>query len=248
MLKRGHLRVIGRKVAYALPSETASSSRSAAASEWEASRQAHGKQLALADELQVFSTELLHRVRNDLQLIHSVACASAKRAEGTQYAADFGRIGRQVLAMSELYNHLLGAGMTGPVDFGEYLGSLCLKIEGAENLAARGIEMRTELQSLPLGLNAVVTLGVVVNELVANAAKHAFHSGGGGVITVRLSADDADGHGSGVLSVSDDGRGLGTVVDQNRGLDLVRKLLWQAGCDLTPDDQGRGTAWRIMLP
>ena len=112
MLERGQIRITERKIVCALPRETASSGRPAAAREWEASRQAHRNQVAATTEKQqVLSTELLHRVRNDLQLIHGVARASARRAEGTQHAADFDGIGRQVLAMAELYNHLLGAGM-----------------------------------------------------------------------------------------------------------------------------------------
>lgn len=187
-------------------------------------------------------------MRNDLQLIHSAARTGARGAAGTKYAADFDVIGRQVLAMAALYNHLLGAGMAATVDFGEYLGSLCTRVEVAENLASRGIQMHTELQSLSLGLNAAVVLGTVVNELVANAAKHAFEDGTRGMITVRLIAGGAHERGVDVLSVCDDGRGLTAASDQSRGLDLVRKLLWQIGCDLARDDLGHGTAWRIELP
>ena len=176
------------------------------------------------------------------------ACACARDAKGTEHAAGFDAIGRQVLSMAALYNHLLGAGMATTVDLGTYLGSLCAMIGAAENLAARQIRIRTELQSVSLELRKAVVLGTVVHELVANAAKHAFGAGAGGMIMVRLAAGGADGRGSGVLSLADNGRGLGSASEQSRGLDLVRRLLWQAGCELARDDQERGTAWRIDLP
>ncbi len=81
MLKRGHIRVIGRKIVYALLHDTVSSGRVTAASEWEASRQAHRNQVvATTEKQQVLSTELLHRVRNDLHLIHITRPASPEPA------------------------------------------------------------------------------------------------------------------------------------------------------------------------
>ncbi len=204
--------------------------------------------MALAEERLVVLTELLHRVRNDLQLVYSAACASARDAIGTEHAAGFDAIGHQVLSMAALYNHLLGAGMATTVDLGKYLETLCAIIGAAENLAARDICIHTELQNVPLGLRAAVVFGTVVNELIANAAKHAFEGGVTGVITVRLITGGVDGRRSGVLSLADDGRGLGAASKQSRGLNLSRKLLGQIGCDLTRIDQERGTAWRIDLP
>lgn len=202
---------------------------------------------ASAEAQQVMMRELLHRVRNDLQLVHSLAARGAGRAADPASAADFDAIARRVLCMSELYDHLLGVGMSGTVDFGEYLQALCVKIRAAEHLQACRITLVTHTQSLFLELDAAVALGTAVNELVANAAEHAFETDAGGVVSVRLTMRAANGGGSGMLTVADNGRGLGVVLPRSRGLDLVRRLVKRAGCELT-HKPGSGTVWHILLP
>jgi len=202
---------------------------------------------ALARGQQVMMQELLHRVRNDLQLVHSLATRSAGRAADTASAADFDAIGRRVLSMAELYDHLLGAGMSDTVDFGEYLHTLCARIRAVEHLQACHITLVTQTQGLFLGLDAAVALGTAVNELVANAAKHAFGPDAGGVVSVRLTTGATNGSGSALLTVADDGCGLGDTSPRSRGLDLVRRLVERVGCELT-HEPGSGTVWHIVLP
>ncbi len=210
-------------------------------------QQAYEDKAALAGAQQVRMQELLHRVRNDLQRVHVLASRSARRAADTESVAGFDAIGRQVLSMAVLYDHLLGVGMASTVDLGEYLDVLCAKIRAAEDFEARHITLTTDMQGLPLALDAAVTLGVVVNELVANAGKHAFADDAGGLITVRLSPNRMDEGGSGLLTIADDGRGLEDPSAHRHGLDLVRKLAKRAGCELTHEHHV-GTVWRIRLP
>ena len=202
---------------------------------------------ASAEAQQVMMRELLHRVRNDLQLVHSLAARGAGQAADPASAADFDAIARRVLCMSELYDHLLGIGMSGTVNFGEYLQALCGKIRAAEHLQACRITLTTYTQSLFLELDAAVALGTAVNELVANAAKHAFETDAGGVISVRLTTRAANEGRPGMLTVADNGCGLGAASARSHGLDLVRRLVKRAGCELT-HEPGSGTVWRIPLP
>lgn len=210
-------------------------------------QQAYEDKAALAGAEQVRLQELLHRVRNDLQRVHVLASRNARRAANTEFAAGFDVIGHQVLSMAALYDHLLGVGIASTVDLGEYLDLLCAKIREAEDFQARHITLTTDMQGLPLALDMAVTLGVVVNELVANAGKHAFAEDAGGVITVRLSPSRVGEDGSGTLTIADDGRGLGDASAHRHGLDLVRRLVKRAGCELTHEHHG-GTVWRIRLP
>lgn len=210
-------------------------------------QQAYEDKAALAATQQVRLRELLHRFRNDLQRVHVLASRNARRAVNTEFAAGFKAIGHHVLSIAALYDHLLGVGMAGTVDLGEYLELLCAKIREAEDFQARHVTLTTDMQGLPLALDTAVTLGVIVNELVANAGKHAFAKDAGGVITVRLSPSRVGEDGSGTLTVADDGRGLGETSAHRHGLDLVRRLVKQAGCELTHEHHG-GTVWRIRLP
>jgi two-component sensor histidine kinase len=192
--------------------------------------------------------EMHHRMRNDLQGICSSLDWEARRAGAVQREG-FGRIIGRVLALAELYDQLLGASMADEVEFGAYLRALCGRIAEAGGLASRSIELRVEAQPLAMPRARALQLAVAVNELVSNAAEHAF-AGRHGRISVGLLAADGAGGGSGggaVLSVSDDGCGFAGPRAGGAGLGFVERLVGQAGATLEREDSG-GTLWRITLP
>jgi two-component sensor histidine kinase len=97
-----------------------------------------------------------------------------------------------------------------------------------------------------LDLDRAVGLGVAVNELVANAAEHAFDDGKLGTINIRLTPADSRTGEPATLIVADDGRGLGKARDGSSGLDLVRALVRRARGRVELAE-GEGTIWRIAL-
>lgn len=207
----------------------------------------HDEQLVEATEdHRVSLQEMQHRVRNDLQGI----CSSLDREKGSPAgAADGGgydRVSRRVLALAGLYDHLLGVRLGRTVDMGDYLGSLCTKIAAAGNLPVRGITLQAEVQPVAMAIDRAGRLAIAVNELVANAAEHAFPSGQPGRITVRLIAPAAGSGGGPVVTVGDDGCGFTGPRPGGAGLGFVDRLVRGAGGVLTRTDGG-GTEWRIAL-
>ncbi|HEY0419588.1 MAG TPA: GAF domain-containing protein [Acetobacteraceae bacterium] len=196
---------------------------------------------ALAGERETMWREMQHRVRNDLQLVGSLAERHMRRA-GPGRTDGFEAIASRVLSFAALYDHLLGAGMARRVDLGDYLRRLCSRIEAAQDLSSRGIALAVETQPAEMGIDAAASLGVVVNELVTNAIRHAF-AAAGGRITVRLVP--GDGTSGAMLSVSDDGRGFDAAAE-GRGLHLARQLVERLGGVLGRSDAA-GTTWCIAM-
>ena len=89
-------------------------------------------------------------------------------------------------------------------------------------------------------------VAIAVNELIANAAEHAFIDGHGGVVTVRLLARD-EATGDLVVIVSDDGCGIAPSRPAGAGLGFVDRLVRSIGGRLTRMG-GAGTTWRVDLP
>jgi two-component sensor histidine kinase len=160
-----------------------------------------------ARDHEVAMPELQHRVRNDLQIIYSVVAGEAGHTTDLAAKTGFERVGGRVLALAEVYNHLLSQRSAVEVDMGAYLRSLCGKIASANDLSARGITLNAETQRLMMPPDRAVRLGIAVNDLVGNAAKYAFPDGTSGRITVGLAAAGANGS-SPVISVADDGCGF----------------------------------------
>jgi len=104
------------------------------------------------------------------------------------------------------------------------------------------LEVDTEPALMPL--DKAVALGVVVNELVTNAAKHAYPPPAEGTIKVQLHRGD----GAYTLQVADGGPGLPSEPSRTGlGMRLVRSLAQQLGATLTVSPPP-GAAFTLRLP
>ncbi len=104
------------------------------------------------------------------------------------------------------------------------------------------------MDDYPFPISVAVPVGLVINELLSNALKHAFEGRDEGKIEVSLTASEG---GRIYLMVSDDGAGLPPGFDINGsktlGLRLVKILAedqLQGNLEVTSDG---GTTFKIMF-
>lgn len=151
--------------------------------------------------------ELQHRVTNNLQMITSLIRLEARSAEGSGSGRGFDRLAGRIEALGLLYGSLAGNSDGTSVDLGVYLSQIASAVMRAH--AVEGIHLNLQVDTWPVSINVAMPAGLVVNELLTNALKHAFAGRDGGTITLH-SLVDADGC---RVTVADDGIGLakGTV-------------------------------------
>ena len=88
------------------------------------------------------------------------------------------------------------------IDLGVYLSRVASAVLQAH--AVEGIRLDLKVDVFPVSVNVAMPTGLVVNELLTNALKHAFVGRAGGTITLH-SLTDADGC---RITIADDGVGL----------------------------------------
>ena len=196
----------------------------------------------LLEERDVLASELQHRVRNNLQLVHGMLIRQIELAEpgGKESIRS---IARRVMSLSNVYDHLLGQGLVQSIDFGAYLRSLCENIENFQEKGPFAIRMICEAEPMTLDLDTVTALGIIITEVTSNSYLHAFPAGPG-TIKVSLSQNEA----SGILKISDDGVGFVPSSESKRhGVGLIKRLMVQASgtASLTADN---GTLWTLTFP
>ncbi|KQV80519.1 histidine kinase dimerization/phosphoacceptor domain -containing protein [Rhizobium sp. Root1220] len=161
-------------------------------------------------EKDVLLRELQHRVKNNLQMITALIRIEARNAQYPDDGARFNRLAGRVDALTILYRSLSDTNAAETVDLGTYVSQIASAVMAAH--AVQGIRLDMKVDTWPVSVNVAMPVGLVVNELMTNALKHAFKGREGGEIVLRCVAD----HTGCRISVSDDGVGLSNPTDWPR--------------------------------
>lgn len=201
---------------------------------------------AALEEKSLLLKELHHRVKNNLNVVVSLLGLQANQIQHPATQDALRDVRARIYSMALVHDTLHQRGTMGGVDGALYLSQLCDRISQSFGLMSGRVHLSHRLTSVQLTLDQATTCGLIVNELVSNAFKHAFPGDRSGQILVVLAvAED----GRRVLVVSDDGVGLPPDW-QNReslGLKLVPGLARQLGGEL--ELQGHaGTLFSLTFP
>lgn len=203
---------------------------------------------ASLEEKESLLKEVHHRVKNNLQLISSLLSLQASRIDDPAVAELFAESRHRVRSMAMVHENLYRAGNFARVPMPAHVGKLCAELARAYGTAARDITLQVEVDDVQLDLDRAVSCGLIINELLSNALKHAFGQQAGGRVQVGLRVVD---EGWCELRVGDDGQGLPPGLEVSRaatlGLQLVDDLVAQLRGTLAV--QGApGTLFRIRFP
>lgn len=191
----------------------------------------------------LLAEELQHRVRNNLQMVSGMLDSYARTTAAGPAREGINLIVRRVTTLAQVYDSLLGVGLSETVDIGGYLRALCGRLPGLQVERSGVVQIVCHAEPVQLGLDAVTALGMGVAELVTNSYKHAFPDRDG-TITVTLAGA---GPGSATLTVGDDGVGYEAEPESIRhGVGLVRRLLERIGGTLDVQS-GNGTLWTLTF-
>lgn len=146
--------------------------------------------------------EIQHRVRNNLQIITTLIRLEARNARSSSAAVPFDRLAGRIEALDMLYRSLSHEGHDSEIDLGIYLSQIASAVMRSH--AVEGIRLDLKVDTYHVSINVAMPAGLVVNELLTNALKHAFHGREGGTITLH---SVVDGNGCRVV-IADDGIGL----------------------------------------
>ncbi len=146
--------------------------------------------------------EIQHRVKNNLQMITALIRIEARNARGRIDTAPFSRLAGRIESIQLLYSTLVEHGTEGEVDLGLYLTEIATSVLRAH--AVEGIRLDLKVDTYPVSVNVAMPTGLVINELLTNALKHAFVGRDGGTIMVHSLSDGAGCR----IIIADDGVGL----------------------------------------
>jgi PAS domain S-box-containing protein len=199
-------------------------------------------------EKEVLVKEVHHRVKNNLQIISSLLRLQARRFPSPEGRAVFADSQTRVQSIALVHEKLYRSKDLAHVAFDDYVRELVRTLLSAHDGERRGIAATTDIDPLNLSVDVAMPCGLLVNELVTNALKHAFPDGRPG--TVRIALRSVGEH-EVELAVADDGVGLPAEIEprtaQSLGLELVATFAHQLGGELAVT-RGSGTRFAVRFP
>ncbi len=198
-------------------------------------------------EKEVLLKEIHHRVKNNLQVIASLlglqSGALANEASKEAFEESRNRVKSMALVHETLYQ---SPGLS-TIDFDAYIRRLAKDLFRSFGVDEDRIRLHVDIGPIPLDVDSAIHAGLLVNELLSNALKHAFPGDLGGEIFVGLKEKDAN---TITLTVADTGTGFMGAFDPKTtptlGLHLVNTLVSQLSGVMTMAQDG-GTRYTIDI-
>jgi two-component sensor histidine kinase len=204
------------------------------------------EQERLLDQNKILAEELQHRVRNNMQLVYGMLSKQVTDTPDEAGQRGIRAIARRVTTLAQVYDHLLGNGITRTTDFGTYAVSLCRSLAEIQGVPDSAVTLACDGTQVMLDLDAVTALGIILAELVTNSYDHAFPDGTGS-ITVAVRAPVGD-DSMATMTILDSGPGFDPKVENKRhGLGLVRRLAEQIRGTVSLDSR-HCTFWTVRFP
>jgi len=212
---------------------------------------------ARAERRSLLLRELQHRGKNNLALVAAMLARvrRAATAEQNARAAEWtGELMQRVSAIALAQDRLSitegGAQAGTDIELAGYLRALLGSLE--LSLGSR-VTLEADLDACILPVDKAVAVGLVVNELVTNAVKHAYpEAEEGGLVRVGLRYEER--RAEAAISVADEGRGMDAAAVAARragggqGSDLLRHLARQLGGEIEHRRPERGTIVTLRFP
>jgi PAS domain S-box-containing protein len=198
-------------------------------------------------EKNVLLQEIHHRVKNNLQITASLIMLQSRSIRNEQVLKTLGESQNRIQSMALIHETLYQSENLAQVDLARYVQKLAAHLFRSYDVDPGTISLQINAGSVLLSIDAVVSCGLIVNELISNALKYAFPGDRRGKICIDLHP----GHdGQLILVISDNGVGLPAEVEfreaKSLGMRLVNMLTEQLEGTVELD-RSAGTTFRIAF-
>jgi len=201
-------------------------------------KQSQMEMLKNLHEKEVLLKEVHHRVKNNLQIVSSIFSLQTAHVGEDQRMIELLRDSRdRIRSMSFIHESLYQNKDFSSIDLADYMEGLSRNLMMSYSLTGK-VQLESDLDLVELMLDQAIPCGLILNELISNALKHAFPDGRAGVIRMGLHLTGQQVS----ISLADDGVGAPPNFDPERdanlGLELVHTLVEQLDGRLTMETSG----------
>ena len=170
----------------------------------------------------MLTREMSHRVKNSLASVVGLLRVQSRSAQSEDVRSALKDAASRITTIAQVHDHLWRSTRIGFVDIADFAGELCRKLQETVSHT-----VGCSFGHLMISADKAIPLGLLINELVTNAVKHAYPDGPGEIeVSGERRGDELH------VEVSDRGVGLPKDfdIDQPRaslGFKVIKSLLAQ---------------------
>lgn len=196
------------------------------------------------EEKEMMIKEIHHRVKNNLQIVKSLIRFQMDQVQDPKVNELFNECVNRVSAMALVHEQTYLSKDLANVDVNTYLRHLTRDLCQAYTIHTK-LQLDIRINVPTLGVDTLIPLGLLINEIISNSLKYAFTGRTEGTIFVHMNGDVQNGlH----LRIGDNGVGLpdrsGWKNPQSLGMELIHTLTDQLDSRIELAD-GPGTVYEL---
>ena len=199
------------------------------------------------EERDLLLREIEHRTKNNFALVASLVEIQRRRSDNDDVKTALGAVTARIENLARAHQHLYrSADRVGSVQMKGYIGELGEALSQALTPHST-VTLSSDADEATLDRDRAVTIGLLINELVTNAAKHAFEGRESGAVEIQFRRHESGWR----LVVADDGIGIDPAKAERAkgglGQRLVEAFARQANGTLTTESSSNGTRVTVDL-
>jgi len=198
-------------------------------------------------EKEVLLREIHHRVKNSLAIISGLIELQLDSTDSKEALTVLQNSQTRIQSVGLIHEKLYLTDSFSDIDLDHYIKDLVQAIHGTFTKYKDDVELFFDVERIELDIDRVIPCGLLINELVVNAFKHAFTQGQKGRLEITLRKQNENV----VLKVSDNGPGLskefGKESDESLGSMLINSFTTQLNAEMKVDSKN-GASFTFTFP
>ena len=195
-------------------------------------------------EKETLLKEIHHRVKNNLAVVASLINMQSEKARDAYHQNLLSECSNKIRSIADIHDMVYQNNSLSAISTKSYFEKLLAGIESFYSNGDSNIEQKRTIDDFNLSIEKMIPLGLIVNEVITNAYKHAFadHKLGQIIFDLKHNADSI------ILTIRDNGVGLtkGAEFEQKLGMEIISDLAEQLDARYSYEGDA-GTIFRLTM-
>lgn len=210
-------------------------------------RERHERNLTAAlDRHKFLLKEINHRVKNSLAIVSSMLNLQARDIANPELTEHLNEAAYRIAAIGKAHDQLSYNSNIERMDIGQYIKDICNDLDRS---VAHCKVVADAVDGIIVKTDKAISIALIVNELITNAAKYAYNNDAGGTIWIKVSPHDQD---TFSITVRDEGVGLPIDFDLHKakglGMRIITAFSKQVNATVKVHSLQPGTEFVLSIP